>query len=410
MRVLILCEKLDIDYTSSGIGRSKLIYALSNSGYEIDVLFDQFHKADVQKVADVNFIRLNKPKNIYSTLSPLHKIGALLNYIIGQNFGSLECISWWKKNIKELLSKHSYDVIYVLGSGQQWYTFFAMNDIKTNIPIVLNFHDPYPSSYHPEFKRSIHWVEKLRYIRVKKLTQRAFKVTVPSSMLAEYLCAYYPLNNKYVIVPHGGLLLPYIKINEKEERKKLTISHLGLLLSSRNPQTFVSAFDSLFEKYPEAKKEIVLNIIGPFNIKNPDLKRFLEGQEWIRFSSDRISYPESMQLLNQSDVLLLIDFDADFSPIMLGKLGDYFYFNKPIIALTPKKSETSRLLGNQYPYKTDVKNKDEQIKIIENIYLKWKANDLNTIDLSQQKNYVSEQNIARIFQNEIIDNLKVDND
>jgi hypothetical protein len=403
MKILILCEKLDIDHTSSGIGRSKLIYALSGLEAEIDVLYDQFHHADVERVAPVNFIRLEKPANAFSQLKRFPKAGALMNYFTGQNFDSAETILWWVRHIKKQLVKNNYSLIYVLGSGQQWYTFFAMLHVKTEVPFVLNFHDPYPSAYHPEFKRKIHWVEFIRYKKIKKLTTKAFKVTLPSFELAAYLEAYYPIQNKFVIIPHAGLKLPFIKFDRLKKNSRMVITHAGLLLSSRNPKVFITACLELFERIPKARQQLQLNIVGPMNINDEHLDLLIQkNKDWLHVARERISYEQSMKLLNASDVLLLIDFNADFSPIMLGKLGDYFYFQKPIIALTPKKSETSRLLGVDYAFKTQIDNKAEQVHILEELFNLWEKGELSNIDLSRQADYVSEANVCSTFNDQIV--------
>jgi hypothetical protein len=135
------------------------------------------------------------------------------------------------------------------------------------------------------------------------------------------------------------------------------------------------------------------------------LNIFRELNVVVNFSKERITYADSFQLMKDSDVLLLIDFLGDFSPIMLGKLGDYFFFNKPIIALAPENSETSRLMGSGYELSSSVDDEEKIYEILQLIYKAWKESDLKRFDLSKQKKYVSVQNTIEIFQKSIIDEL-----
>ena len=408
MRILVICEKLDINLTSAGVGRSKLIYSLSKLNCRVDVLFDQWSESEVDSLADVNFFRLNKTPNKWTKLKNYNKIGALYNYIVGSNFDMLEMIQFWTNDILKRVTSEKYDFVYVLSSGQQFYTFFAMGEVYKNVklPFVLNIHDPYPSAIHPEFKRKIGWIEKKRYDIVKNVIQEAFKVTLPSELLGEYLEDFYPIKGKRVTLPHIGVELPQLKLKEKQKSKKLTITHTGLLLSSRNPKYFLRALKRMVNETPDCSANLKVNIIGPYTIDDPEtLELFEELKQVVNFSQERIEYSESMQLLQDSDVLFVFDFIGDYSPIMLGKLGDYLYFNKPILALTPKKSETSRILGTKYPLKAEVNNEDEIFKKLKLIYKSWQKDDFEKFDLSEQKKYVSVQNTLETFQKNIIDDI-----
>jgi hypothetical protein len=162
----------------------------------------------------------------------------------------------------------------------------------------------------------------------------------------------------------------------------------------------------MVDKTPSCKDNLKVNIIGPYTLKDPEtLELFSDLKEVVNFSQERISYVESMQLLNDSDVLLVFDFIGEYSPIMLGKLGDYLFFNKPILALTPTKSETSRILGEQYVLKAEVNNENEIFAKLELIYESWQKDELDKFDLSEQKKYVSVENTLETFRKSIINEL-----
>jgi hypothetical protein len=110
-----------------------------------------------------------------------------------------------------------------------------------------------------------------------------------------------------------------------------------------------------------------------------------------------VSYKRSLKLTVDANVSLIIEADSDISPFMPGKLADLIFLEKPILALTPKNSETLRILGHNYPFTSRV-NDEEQIfiKLLELWYL-WKEQKLELPEKNRLKDYVS----AKRFNNEV---------
>lgn len=73
-------------------------------------------------------------------------------------------------------------------------------------------------------------------------------------------------------------------------------------------------------------------------------RRINEIQPGLASTTGAIPYAESLRLMRASDALLLIDADQDFSPYFPSKLADYFGAGRPILAISPKESCTTRLI------------------------------------------------------------------
>lgn len=406
MKILVLCEKLDIDLTSSGVGRSKLLRCLGQTGFDIDCIFDQFVSTNLPDIQGITFHRLNK-KNKSAFLSIFRRFGklnALHHYIVGFNGDLMQSIMWWKTQINLHVNSAHYNLILLLGTGQQLTPYFAMHDIKTKVPIVLNFHDPYPEALHPEFKKPINFVFKRRMRMIQNLVARAYKITTPSQRLLDELKNYYPIGNKGVIIPHPGIPTP--TTGSKTHIKQLVISHTGLLLGSRNPKTFLKVVHDFLQENPGYRQILRINHIGPVKYNDPELEQVKRAlNDVLYFHSERITYEESLKIQTESDVLLLIDFDSEGSIIMLGKLADYFANLKPIFALTPDNSETSRLLGKTYELKAPGSDYNQIkcafIKMIE----AWQKEELGRFVNRDLAYYVCCDNIKSIFTREIINTL-----
>ena len=84
---------------------------------------------------------------------------------------------------------------------------------------------------------------------------------------------------------------------------------------------------------------------------------------------------------------------------MPGKLADIAYWEKPILALTPKQSEVIRILGNNYPYHAELDKVDQIEQAVLNIATDIRLNKINKLAVQNCRTYVSvEANIQVIKQ------------
>jgi hypothetical protein len=401
--ILVLCEKLDIDFTSSGVGRSKLLRCLGQSNNSLTCVFDQFHETRTPQIEGVKMLRLVKNTNsIWLKISKFGKLSAVFHYLSGFNAEFRNLLFDWKKAIEKELHNNHYDVILVLATGQQLTTFFAISQVKTKVPYILNFHDPYPEAFHPAFERKPDLVTTKRYKIVQKLVEKSLAVTTPAKLLLEHLNKYYKILAKGVVLPHPGISTSA----PRQKNDKLSIVHTGLLFGQRNPIYLLEALQELIAEELIEENKIHVDLIGPSKLNETTFQGLIDALKGVvNYSTDRISYQESLVLQESADVLLLIDFDIEESPIMLGKLADYFALNKPILALSPLKSETTRLLGKDYPYQSPVSNKPVIKKVLIQLYNDWKSGQLAKVNLDEQQAYVSCQNINHIFNNQVLSKL-----
>lgn len=134
--------------------------------------------------------------------------------------------------------------------------------------------------------------------------------------------------------------------------------HTGTLLEPRNPKTFIDVFNSL------KNLDIKLEFYGSIHKNVYKSIKCFEG-DTVLINNKRIPYSQALNKQKNADFLLLIESGEEFSPFLPTKFVDYVNSGKPIIVLTPEKSEISRLLTNDYPFKTTLNNKKE----IQNIYV-----------------------------------------
>jgi hypothetical protein len=404
MKILALVEDLRVNTSSAGICNSNFLSGLIKDGHQIDCYYDFAHADDFPwlqfPLLKIYSISKHHPGLLLKTISKIPKTNAVIARLTGFTLEQNIKIKAWQRSLKTALCENDYDLILLLGAGNSMLNYFSILGIKTSIPIMVNYHDPFPDNQYPApYTGPNNRVTKIKTKKSNDIISKATVVSFPSMRLIDWMTQFHPnLKNKSVVLPHvNGLLenLPEIDDDDKVTLNQdfFNIVHGGSLLGPRNPEFLIRAFKKFIDDDNERKQKAILNIIGRIDRKNKvsdiDLSKY-EGN--IRVIGERISYKKSKVIFNQADVLLVIEAVAEESPFMPGKLTDYITAGKNIMALTPKKSEISRLFGNNYPYITETDNEEEIYAILVALWELWKSNR-KTIDVPVSlKQYVSWEN------------------
>jgi len=403
-KILILAESLRINETSSGIVSSNVINALKNK-LEVTVLYEKSFDYPVTWLVETKLIPVDYPSYQKKWWELIPKVRGVYAYLKGYNPQFKMQVETWKKEINKVLSQESFDLIWVLGSGMSFVPHWAVSDIKLNIPVVYNFHDPYPRSWYPEPYRQKQ--TPVNYHQQKKTVQilkNAHKVTFPSILLKKHMAKYIPeINNKYVILPHIGSNLKNLPDKQEDSLiylpdDKFNIMHAGTLLGPRKVAGLFEAFDRLSSEEQLFREKAELTILGKIARENKVIKNIVENYTNIKVYDLRVSYKRSLELIKKANLSLVIEAEAEFSPFMPGKLADILYNKKPVLALTPKKSEVRHILGQNYPYIAEVNNTEQIYSALKLAWEKWKENQLILLDAYRLKNYVSPENFLKRFE------------
>jgi len=214
------------------------------------------------------------------------------------------------------------------------------------------------------------------------------------------------LENKSFIAPHIYTKLKNLPNFEDEDNldfdvSKFNILHIGSLLGPRNPKHLLKAFSRFVDEDQEKKDNVVLNIIGSVTRENKNFDKEITSKT-IRVIKERISYKKSIELMHKTNVLLILEAVAEDSPFMPGKLADYIAVKKTILALTPINSETTRLLGKDYLYITEMNNENEIYNILKMLWNDWRNNSLKSNIPKELIEYISPER----FNEKLITQLK----
>ena len=243
--------------------------------------------------------------------------------------------SWAIKAARKVLDTerlHGADVLVTFGNPMS--DHLAGLEIKKvfGIKWVAHFSDPWADN-------PFHVSDSLR-IKIDKHYERHVVATADmliftSRQTRDLVMKKYPdsWNEKARVLPHA--YDPDLYSGALKNDNALIIRHLGNLFPPRFPDKMIEGLCLLHERNPAALEGIRIELIGSIGKSvrlNLLMKKLPDGLVMMK---EPVKYIESLQLMVESDLLLVIDAPFDTSVFLPSKLVDYVGSGKPIFAITP---------------------------------------------------------------------------
>ena len=165
--------------------------------------------------------------------------------------------------------------------------------------------------------------------------------------------------------------------NNKQPKGKFVLSHIGSLLSERNPQGLWQALEALCEESSEFAKDIQLELTGIVSQEILEqLKKY--NLHSITKVNPYVSHAEALQLQQEAQILLLLEIDAPKTKgILPGKMFEYMAASRPILAIGPKGWEAASIIESTgCGYGFDNSQQAEIKQQISSWYAKYKSGEL----------------------------------
>lgn len=307
----------------------------------------------------------NKTKKISSGIISEKKqsfLEKLMLWIRGNLFIPDARVGWVKPSVKFLksyLNSNPVDVIISSGPPHSLHLIGLALKKQLDIPWVADFRDPWTSiGYHKKLKLSNRSQHKHHQLESTVLNAcDTIIVTSPSTKKQFEITTDTPIK----VITNG--FDSEVSTDEQLDTE-FTISHIGSLLSERNPEMLWETLSELITENKEFASNFKLQLAGAvseevlFSIEKYGLKKHLKNFGYI-------SHQEAVNLQKKSQVLLLIEIDSiDTRVIIPGKLFEYMASDRPILALGPKDSDVEPILVStktgeffDYTQKKEIKNK-----------------------------------------------------
>lgn len=289
---------------------------------------------------------IEKPKN----QSFLQK---LFLYIRGNFFIPDARKFWIKPSVKFLenyISKHNIETIITTGPPHSLHLIGLGLKKKLDLKWFADFRDPWTEiGYHKKLKLAAS--AKAKHIALEKevLTSADHIITTSYSTQNEFQSK----TSKPVTVITNGY--DSMEENSPELDRKFTLSHIGSLLSGRNPENLWIVLKELCSENEGFKRDLVLILVGTVSkdvissIKEHGLESYLSLPGYV-------SHSEANSIQRSSQVLLLLEIDSvETKGIIPGKLFEYMAAKRPIVAIGPKGWDVENILmqteaGNYFDY------------------------------------------------------------
>ncbi|WP_347372665.1 glycosyltransferase family 4 protein [Aequorivita sp. Q41] len=335
-------------------GIEPIVYVPENPNYPlVDENFSSEIPFDIQIIKQpisepYRFAKLfskKKTKQISSGIISKKEISAiekLMLYVRGNFFIPDARIGWVKPSVK-FLSKYiidnPLDVVITTGPPHSLHLIGMQLQKELGLKWLADFRDPWTTiHYHKSLRLSKTSERKHKMLEASVLkTADLITVTSPTTKKEFEMISETPI----AVITNGfDASEPFDFVMDST----FSISHIGSLLSERNPEVLWKVLSELCSENPLFKNDLQLKFAGAVS---EELKKSLEDFQLLSNCSflGYVSHSEALKLQKQSQVLLLVEINsAETRAIIPGKLFEYLAAKRPIIALGPKESDIEGII------------------------------------------------------------------
>ena len=272
-----------------------------------------------------------------------------------------------QEGIKTMITSGPPHSLHLIGMGLQ---------DRVGVRWIADFRDPWTTiGYHKDL-RLMPWAARKHERLEKKVLQQADLILTTSKHTRDEFAekTYQPIR----VITNGHDLEV---LNDSKLDQAFTISHIGSLLSGRNPVHLWEVLADCVREIPGFSDDLEIHLVGVVgeeiinSIKNAGLEAQLRHLPYV-------SHPKAVDLQRQSQLLLLSEIDSpETRAIIPGKFFEYMASRRPILAIGPENWEVAGMmrehkLGAVFTHK----DRHGMRKVIQRWYEQYKAGTLEPTD------------------------------
>ncbi|MDC6363480.1 MULTISPECIES: glycosyltransferase [Flavobacteriaceae] len=233
---------------------------------------------------------------------------------------------------------------------------------KYAIQWIADFRDPWTSiGYHKKLRLSPSSARKHKELE-KRVLSVADKIIVTSNTTKQ---EFETITDKPIKLITNGF---DETLEPAAQDSKFTISHIGSLLTGRNPVVLWEVLHDLIltnEAFNKALKIQLAGVVGEEVLKSiHDFGLDAHVQQMGYISHDKV-----LEVQQKSQVLLLLEIDSEETKgIIPGKLFEYLNAKRPILAIGPEEWEAGLMVTNTSAGKVFTHSESVDLK---NVLLDW---------------------------------------
>lgn len=335
-------------------GIEPVVFSPANPNYPlIDPLLENEIPRDVQVIKFpisepyqlAKFFSKKKTKQISSGIISKKDIGIIekmMLFVRGNFFIPDARVGWVKPSVAFLskyISEHKIDILITTGPPHSLHLIGKELKEKLGIKWLADFRDPWTTiHYHKSLRLTKTSARKHKQLESAVLkTADQIVVTSPTTKREFEELTNTPIevitNGFDVFEPKSTTLDPVF-----------SISHIGSVLSERNPDFFWEVLYEICQTNDTFKNDLQLKFAGAVSEEVKQSLRksgLIENCEFLGY----VSHHQALQLQTKSQLLLLVEIDSpDTRAIIPGKVFEYLAAQRPIIAIGPRGSDIEEII------------------------------------------------------------------
>jgi len=370
MKFLVIEQDLRVSGTSQGIISRSFLSKLRTAYPEsiIDVVYLKHHPSEDQ-------LDLLPVDSIETHVLDL-KIPFFTRWV-NKIYWRLFHVSLKERHVHEVygsyigkIDYHEYNHIFIRSAGLNHEMLLATKDLPILKKAIINFHDPYPLFWYAGSKNALTNLELFRMKEMQKIVSQAKTCMSSASSMSEDMQYLYGSRKKFHTLPHqyNESVFDLSDVSDVlKKRKKITISYHGAIQFGRNADVLLDAYQELVERNSMYKEntEFVLRLRGQDN------KRL--SQKYIKTDNiivlDTLNFSNSAyEQIHEADINIILENGPFYCNILVGKAPFLGSFNKPVLSISPERSEMRRIITDNR-YIANCSDKEEIKQKLENLII-----------------------------------------
>ncbi len=267
------------------------------------------------------------------------------------------------KHLTKIINQEQVDTIITTGPPHSVHLIGLRLKKQLHIKWIADFRDPWTTiGYHKKLKLTQWAAAKHKELEKNVLTNADTTIVTSPSTKTEFE----GITNKPVVLITNGYDTEFG--NDIVLDQKFTLSHIGSLLTGRNPHNLWQVLRELVDENEDFRNSFRLQLIGVVSKDVLETVYKYGLEKW----TDVLGYQTHKNAIKQqqkSQALLLVEINSEETKgIIPGKLFEYMAANRPILGLGPKNWDVDAIISST---KSGVTFTYDQKAELKTVLLKW---------------------------------------
>jgi len=263
-----------------------------------------------------------------------------------------------------------YDHIFIRSAGTEHETILGTKDLPILKKAIVNFHDPYPLFWYAGSNSALTNLELFKLREMYEVVIQAKTCMSSASLMSVDLQSLYGCRKIFYHLPHqydeSVFDLSDVS-NVLKKNKKILISYHGAIQFGRDVDVLLEAYKELVvsnELYRE-NTEFVLRLKGGDIPKLTAKYASISNIIILNMTSFSNSCNEQM---HEADINIILENGPLYCNILVGKAPLLAAVKKPILSISPERSEMRRIIIDN-KYIATCNDKEEIKEKLENLII-----------------------------------------